>query len=184
MLCQCGRFGSNHWTGSAGRAPRAAQTMLQYVLNRPYMVTAQQRAQAQLDLERNPAWAKKLQLTRVMASHDGCVNSVRWRGDGLLLCSGSDDRCVCVWDRRGALVGKKKTTHAHNIFDAAFVPGSSAIATAAADGRVGLVEAWDGDQPARTLYASRDYGCIASKLSFVPDCVEIKSSTRLQCERN
>ena len=143
--------------------------MLQYVLNRPYMVTAQQRAQAQLDLERNPAWAKKLQLTRVMASHDGCVNSVRWRGDGLLLCSGSDDRCVCVWDRRGALVGKKKTTHAHNIFDAAFVPGSSAIATAAADGRVGLVEAWDGDQPARTLYASRDYGCIASKLSFVPD---------------
>ena len=49
------------------------------------------------------------------------------------------------------------------------MPGSSAIATAAADGRVGLVEAWDGDQPARTLYASRDYGCIASKLSFVPD---------------
>lgn len=34
-------------------------------------------------------------------NHDGCVNTCHWTQDGALLLTGSDDRCVKIWDSNG-----------------------------------------------------------------------------------
>ena len=141
--------------------------LLQAVLTRNYLGSHPAAVRAREALQADVGWAKKLQLTGVLAGHDGCVNSVRWDAAGGLLCSGSDDRTVRVWDRSGALRETRRTLHVHNIFDAAFVPrGGGECVTAAADGRV--CRLYGGGRAPDQVYASRDYGVIASKLAFVP----------------
>jgi WD40 repeat protein len=76
--------------------------------------------------------------------HGGCVNAASWNATGDLLCTGSDDRHVKVWNawhnfslREG---GDVKTGHSGNIFHCAFVSqsGDKQVVTCAADGQLRL----------------------------------------------
>eukprot|EP00906_Rhabdomonas_costata_P025922 RCo037004 len=74
----------------------------------------------------SPAIPGSLRLGHTLKGHLGCVNTVTWSDSGALLVSGSDDRCVNVWDaaRGFALRHRTPTVHSHNIFGAVFVPQS------------------------------------------------------------
>ena len=76
--------------------------------------------------------------------HRGCVNGAAWNQSGTLLCTGSDDKRVKVWDagRNFALVdrGTIKTGHRHNIFHVSFVAAASdrQVLSCGADGTLWL----------------------------------------------
>ncbi|XP_071691406.1 uncharacterized protein [Rutidosis leptorrhynchoides] len=81
----------------------------------------------------------RLELSRKLDKHKGCVNTVGFNADGDILVSGSDDRNVILWDWE---TGKVKLSyysgHNNNIFQAKIMPGTNdrSIITCAADGQV------------------------------------------------
>lgn len=106
------------------------------------------------------------QLTHILAGHLGCVNTLNWSRDGLLLLSGSDDQCLIIHKytpchpiTRFKISNRFRTAHANNIFDAKFAPcDQDKIVSAAADGRVCIIDDWSArgwdTANTRTLIAS------------------------------
>ena len=80
-----------------------------------------------------------------LSGHHGCVNSLGWSQEGVLLASGSDDTKICVWnplDKAKTLVSKIVSGHRANIFQSKFLPNSSnmKIVTTGRDGEVRLAQ--------------------------------------------
>ena len=80
-----------------------------------------------------------------LSGHHGCVNSLGWSQEGVLLASGSDDTKICVWnplDKAKTLVSKIVSGHRANIFQSKFLPNSSSmkIVTTGRDGEVRLAQ--------------------------------------------
>nr|GEW83297.1 hypothetical protein [Tanacetum cinerariifolium] len=81
----------------------------------------------------------RLNLSRKLEKHRGCVNTVSFNGDGDVLVSGSDDKKVIFWDwENGNVKLSFHSGHADNIFQAKIMPGTDdrSIVTCAADGQV------------------------------------------------
>jgi WD40 repeat protein len=84
--------------------------------------------------------------------HRGCVNAAAWNQSGTLLCTGSDDRRVKIWDagRDFALAegGTIKTGHRRNIFHVSFVAAASdrQILSCGADGQLRLSDVTAGSE--------------------------------------
>ncbi|CAF0775958.1 unnamed protein product [Brachionus calyciflorus] len=84
---------------------------------------------------------RRMKLSHKLSYHEGCVNSLNFNRIGTLLCSGSDDHEVCVWDwARNNLVLAFDSGHKTNVFQTKFMPftGDSQIITSARDGQVRL----------------------------------------------
>ncbi|GJR65313.1 putative ribonuclease H-like domain-containing protein [Tanacetum coccineum] len=80
----------------------------------------------------------RLNLSRKLEKHRGCVNTVSFNGDGDVLVSGSDDKKVIFWDwENGNVKLSFHSGHADNIFQAKIMPGTDdrSIVTCAADGQ-------------------------------------------------
>ncbi len=142
---------------TARRAPSASGALPQQLLRRSRTGTNSARQRALLgfreglifDLQRllpparGPCQGQQLHSDESLV-HRGCVNAVAWNQSGTLLCTGSDDRRVKVWDsgRDFALVdrGKIKTGHRHNIFHVSFVAAASdrQVLSCGADGTLWL----------------------------------------------
>lgn len=75
-----------------------------------------------------------------LVSHSGCVNTLKWSKDGTKLITGSDDKCVKIWNYKQSSTGTTlrhtiRTGHRSNIFCADFSPVcESLIISCAADG--------------------------------------------------
>uniref|UniRef100_A0AC35GUW8 WD and tetratricopeptide repeats protein 1 n=1 Tax=Panagrolaimus sp. PS1159 TaxID=55785 RepID=A0AC35GUW8_9BILA len=97
------------------------------------------------NLKGNPTLIKKLQLSDILRSHEGCVNTIEWDSEGRLLVSGSDDRHIAIWNLAGKELTKFPTEHDGNIFAAKFMNNcnNSKIVSGAADGKV-FVYQWRG----------------------------------------
>lgn len=82
---------------------------------------------------------ERLELMYKLDGHEGCVNCLNFHPDGTLLCSGSDDLNVILWDWP---IGKQllcfETKHRGNIFQSKFMPlsGDLHIVTCGRDGQV------------------------------------------------
>lgn len=89
----------------------------------------------------NSLWMiQRLQLSRRLGEHTGCVNSLDFNSLGNLICSGSDDLTVCLWDWQLNKLSKRITTgHTNNIFHSEFCNSDTNIITASQDGTVRLV---------------------------------------------
>jgi WD and tetratricopeptide repeat-containing protein 1 len=62
-----------------------------------------------------------LDLLTELEGHTGCVNRLAWNASGTLLASGSDDRCVRIWDyQTHKSLLNLPTGHRANIFGVAF----------------------------------------------------------------
>lgn len=122
-----------------------------------------------------------------LSGHHGCVNSLGWSQEGVLLASGSDDTKICVWnplDKAKTLVSKIVSGHRANIFQSKFLPNSSnmKIVTTGRDGEVRLAQLDETGQavpfssssssPTRLL-AKHDQA--AHKLNFIPQTEAILS---------
>ena len=73
--------------------------------------------------------------------HEGCVNSLNFNRIGTLLCSGSDDYQICIYDwARSRSILNFDSGHKSNVFQSKFIPftGDTQIATSARDGQVRL----------------------------------------------
>lgn len=129
----------------------------------------------------NLSWVHRYELAAILKGHNGCVNTIQWSPDTLLLCSGSDDRRVNLWRYTGskiggalALVGSLPTMHQHNIFDAQLTRCQQKIVSCGADGCVCLTHAEEAlgafgatqQHHRRLLYEPRMGNYIASKLAF------------------
>lgn len=90
----------------------------------------------------NSLWMiQRLELSRRLEEHRGCVNCLSFNQSGNLLCSGSDDRKVCIWDWQGnKLVKKLNTEHSRNIVCCSFADGDRQVITSSRDGRVCIVD--------------------------------------------
>ena len=93
-------------------------------------------------------------LLAQMDHHLGCVNCIRWSGNGLYLASGGDDKLVMIWKKSayggGGTIfgsgGKKQVEswklhqtlrgHDGDVLDLAWGPGDALLATASVDNSV------------------------------------------------
>ena len=105
--------------------------------------------------------------------HGGCVNSVKFSKNGNYMISGSDDKCVKLWDMyrnpfddetsSSLLLGTVKTHHTQNIFCADLCPhNENLIASCAADGTLRL----------------NDFSTLNSSTSIDPDIFNTSSRPR------
>lgn len=89
---------------------------------------------------------QRLELMYKLDGHEGCVNCLNFHPDGTLLCSGSDDLNVILWDWP---LGKQllyfETKHRGNIFQSKFMSlsGDLHIVTCGRDGQVGSFIYWE-----------------------------------------
>lgn len=87
---------------------------------------------------------QRLRCTGRLAEHSGCVNGLGFSSTGNLLCSGSDDLSVCIWDWRSkskrSLKKKIITGHYKNVFHSQFCNSDSNIVTSSRDGTVRLID--------------------------------------------
>lgn len=82
---------------------------------------------------------QRLKKNKTLNNHEGCVNCLDFNENGSLLCSGSDDLNVCVWDWQTNKLRKKLSTeHKHSVFHCEFCESGSSIITSARDGTVRL----------------------------------------------
>eukprot|EP00963_Diacronema_lutheri_P007196 scaffold630_cov350-Pavlova_lutheri.AAC.7 len=85
------------------------------------------------------ATLRRLGLEDTWEGHSGCVNRIAWNESGTKLLSGSDDRCLRIWDypSRGESV-KINTMHRGNIFGVRFLPstGERQVVSGAMDSTV------------------------------------------------
>lgn len=89
----------------------------------------------------NSLWMiQRLELSRRLKGHTGCVNSLDFNKDGNLLCSGSDDLIISIWDWQQDKSRKRiNTGHTNNVFHSQFDHSNDNIITASRDGTVRLI---------------------------------------------
>ncbi|KAI8057902.1 WD40-repeat-containing domain protein [Syncephalis plumigaleata] len=88
------------------------------------------------DIYASKSLVRRLEMSKELVGHTGCVNSLCWSDTGQRLLSGSDDTKLCIWDARDySLVCKIATGHRANIFSAKFMPhtGDTVITSCAGD---------------------------------------------------
>lgn len=90
----------------------------------------------------NSLWMiQRLQRKATLEEHTGCVNCNEFNSTGQLLCSGSDDLSVCIWDWQLGKLKKKITAgHTNNIFHSQFCDSDGKIITSSRDGTVRLID--------------------------------------------
>lgn len=71
------------------------------------------------------ATLRRLGVEDTWEGHGGCVNRIAWNETGTKLLSGSDDRCLRIWDypSHGESI-KLNTMHRGNIFGVRFLPST------------------------------------------------------------
>lgn len=82
---------------------------------------------------------EKMKLLHSMHKHSGCVNCLNFNRAGNLLCTGSDDMKVIVWDwARNKVKFSYKSGHQANIFQTKFIEmnGCMNIVSTSRDGQV------------------------------------------------
>lgn len=92
----------------------------------------------------NSLWmVQRLQVVKKLQQHTGCVNSLCFSSSGNLLCSGSDDLDVCIWDWKrdsDQLRAEICTGHNNNVFQSVFCNRDTNIVTSSRDGSVRLID--------------------------------------------
>lgn len=88
----------------------------------------------------NSLWViQRLERTAKLRGHSGCVNSLDFDSTGRLLCSGSDDLTVCLWEwQQKKLLKKIPTGHTSNVIQSQFCETNRNIITSSRDGTVRL----------------------------------------------
>ncbi|KAH8301896.1 hypothetical protein KR044_000451 [Drosophila immigrans] len=82
---------------------------------------------------------ERMTLTENMSQHQGCVNSLNFNRSGDLLCSGSDDLSIIVWDwASGKPRHRIRSGHTLNIFQTKFMDSAGCldIVSSSRDGQV------------------------------------------------
>lgn len=81
-----------------------------------------------------PHLIKRLDFDGMLEGHTGCVNCLEWSSDGRVLASSSDDLRVILWDPfRKKQLFSFLTPHQGNVFSVKYLPGTTKLATCAAD---------------------------------------------------
>lgn len=85
---------------------------------------------------------QRMEKTKKLQSHTGCVNCLDFNSSANLICSGSDDLTVNIWDWR-LKTGNKRgesiyTGHALNVLQCQFCNQDNSIVTSSRDGSVRL----------------------------------------------
>lgn len=92
----------------------------------------------------NSLWMiQRLQLEKKLQGHTGCVNCLDFNSSGNLICSGSDDLLLCIWDWQNRGSQPKATIptgHTSNVFQSQFCNSDKSIITSARDGTVRIVD--------------------------------------------
>lgn len=84
---------------------------------------------------------QRLKKTNTLNEHTGSVNCLDFDSRGKLLCSGSDDRYVCIWDwQTSKLRGKIHSGHNENIVQSQFCNSNYNIVTSSRDGTVRIID--------------------------------------------
>jgi WD repeat-containing protein 42A len=65
---------------------------------------------------------QRMELQRTLQGHDGCVNSCSFDPTGTLLCTGSDDLKICIWDWEAGECLHAFCTHASSMRNPSALP--------------------------------------------------------------
>ncbi|KAH8239270.1 hypothetical protein KR032_002637 [Drosophila birchii] len=82
---------------------------------------------------------EQMSLLHEMSKHSGCVNCLNFNRSGDLVCSGSDDLNIIVWDwAKNEALHKFRSGHSMNIFQTKFIDSAGCldIVSASRDGQV------------------------------------------------
>ncbi|KNC76598.1 hypothetical protein SARC_10909, partial [Sphaeroforma arctica JP610] len=80
---------------------------------------------------------QRMEQTKELVGHAGCVNTIQWNSSGNMLLSGSDDTDLIVWDfPSGKIRHKWASGHVNNIFCAQFMESDKTVVSGARDGQV------------------------------------------------
>lgn len=117
-------------------------------------------------------WGLHRRAPTPLVGHHGCVNTIRWNTSGSHLVSGSDDRCLRIWQTNGLLQHTLRTRHRQNVFDAQFKPGDDdTVASCAADGALCMNSVHRGAEAGNMVWVARS--AMALKLCFYPRSPEV-----------
>lgn len=89
----------------------------------------------------NSLWMiQRLEKTKSLKQHTGSVNCLDFSTSGRLLCSGSDDKYICIWDWQWNKLNKRIcSNHSANIIYCTFLNYDSEIITSSRDGTIRLM---------------------------------------------
>lgn len=112
----------------------------------------------------NSLWMiQRLQVVKKLQNHTSCVNCLDFSDSTDLLCSGSDDLNVCIWDWRKSknqLKAQIFTGHTNNVFQSVFCNRDANIVTTSRDGSVRLIDV-ETSQNERLMSSTGEIGKIA-----------------------
>lgn len=76
-------------------------------------------------------FVNRLEQSKLLKCHNGCVNTVRWNANGTKIVSGSDDTYLGIWrinfqyQGESKLISRFESGHDSNIFHAIFIPNTN-----------------------------------------------------------
>ncbi|XP_037930932.1 DDB1- and CUL4-associated factor 8 [Teleopsis dalmanni] len=114
---------------------------------------------------------ERMELSHKLSKHNGCVNCLNFNTAGDILCSGSDDLRIILWNwAANKPIMSFKSGHTENIFQTKFLPhtGSSEIISASRDGQVRRSYITPGCGKARTVCEYKHNGSV-HKLVLSPN---------------
>ncbi|XP_015781143.1 DDB1- and CUL4-associated factor 8 isoform X1 [Tetranychus urticae] len=84
---------------------------------------------------------QRMVKTHELEGHSGCVNCLNFNSSGNLLCSGSDDRKIKIWDwEKSKLTQSYSSGHTSNIFNCRWCLDNARIVTSGRDGQIRICD--------------------------------------------
>ncbi|CAB3365846.1 Hypothetical predicted protein [Cloeon dipterum] len=121
----------------------------------PYSQGHRDRANMYTSCKDSKDLLQRMQLSKALAVHEGCVNTLCWNSRGDCILSGSDDQRLVITDCfTHKIVAEQKTVHKANIFSAKYLAENddSVVVSCSGEGLILVTDMTRKDMGQRSIF--------------------------------
>ncbi|XP_065351883.1 DDB1- and CUL4-associated factor 6-like [Cloeon dipterum] len=138
----------------------------------PYSQGHRDRANMYTSCKDSKDLLQRMQLSKALAVHEGCVNTLCWNSRGDCILSGSDDQRLVITDCfTHKIVAEQKTVHKANIFSAKYLAENddSVVVSCSGEGLILVTDMTRKDMGQRSIFKCH-YGTTYNVQTVPGDC--------------